>query len=386
MKKILLFFILVIMGLSVMGASPVNPPPKWKKVSGGTDGQIGNKPADSIWVETQNSDTIWFTNSGIYWHTSAILDSALLDSVATAKGRFAPDIWGEGTALNDTAVYYFNNDTIVRFRGSNDTTFITSGDNNILNINSEGTSASIVGGSGTTSDLNLKTTTGIGAAGADMHFLVGNNGATEAMTVLNNGNVGVGITAPTSRLSVGNSNNFQVDSVGALHTTGTVNWGDAVSLEIPNGVNPTTDVEGEIAWDSDDDAIEVFDGVNSMLIPAIQTARGTIWSPDGISDTIPILYIDSTTMPNGIKIVSIEVHTSVDGVYAVNFYEFTAADPPVFSAHIDTLNVAALDQRVQSELFTDSDIAVGAFIYINTPATVIDWMRFSIRYYIKDNN
>ena len=36
----------------------------------------------------------------------------------------------------------------------------------------------VSGGGSTTSDLSLKTTTGIGTTGADMHFLVGNNGAT----------------------------------------------------------------------------------------------------------------------------------------------------------------------------------------------------------------
>ena len=57
------------------------------------------------------------------------------------------------------------------------------------------TSPLIIGGSGTTSDLYLKTTSGVGASGADMHFLVGNNGATEAMTILNSGNIYVGQTA-----------------------------------------------------------------------------------------------------------------------------------------------------------------------------------------------
>ena len=60
----------------------------------------------------------------------------------------------------------------------------------------------IIGGTGTTSDLTLQTTSGVGATGADMHFLVGNNGATEAITVLNNGNVGIGTTGPTDKLSV----------------------------------------------------------------------------------------------------------------------------------------------------------------------------------------
>src|SRR3989338_6336849 len=60
----------------------------------------------------------------------------------------------------------------------------------------------IIGGAGTTSDLNLKTTSGVGASGADMHFLVGNNGATEAMTILNSGNVGIGTTGPTNLLHI----------------------------------------------------------------------------------------------------------------------------------------------------------------------------------------
>lgn len=60
----------------------------------------------------------------------------------------------------------------------------------------------LIGGTATTADLNLKTTSGIGASGADMHFLVGNNGATEAMTILNSGFVGIGDTSPSTALDV----------------------------------------------------------------------------------------------------------------------------------------------------------------------------------------
>lgn len=60
----------------------------------------------------------------------------------------------------------------------------------------------LIGGTGTTSDLTLQTTTGVGAAGADMHFLVGNNGATEAMTILNSGFTGIGVLSPTVQLDV----------------------------------------------------------------------------------------------------------------------------------------------------------------------------------------
>lgn len=60
----------------------------------------------------------------------------------------------------------------------------------------------LIGGTSTTADLTLQTTSGVGATGADMHFLVGNNGATEAMTILNNGRVGIGTTGPGSLLHV----------------------------------------------------------------------------------------------------------------------------------------------------------------------------------------
>ena len=64
------------------------------------------------------------------------------------------------------------------------------------------TTPNILGGTSTTQDLTLQTTSGVGATGADMHFLVGNNGATEAMTILNSGSVGIGTTSPTYKLDV----------------------------------------------------------------------------------------------------------------------------------------------------------------------------------------
>lgn len=67
----------------------------------------------------------------------------------------------------------------------------------------------IIGGSGTTSSLTYKPTTGVGTTGADHIFKVGNNGATEAMRILNNGNVGIGTTAPTHKLSVLSTSDYR---------------------------------------------------------------------------------------------------------------------------------------------------------------------------------
>ncbi|HAI74055.1 TPA: hypothetical protein DCL22_01550, partial [Candidatus Moranbacteria bacterium] len=60
----------------------------------------------------------------------------------------------------------------------------------------------LIGGTGTTDDLILQTTSATGIAGANMYFKVGDNGATTAMTILNSGYVGIGTTAPDVKLYV----------------------------------------------------------------------------------------------------------------------------------------------------------------------------------------
>ena len=58
------------------------------------------------------------------------------------------------------------------------------------------------GGTGTTDDLILQSTSGVGATGALIQFKGGNNGATTFGTFLNDGKFGIGTTSPTSLLSI----------------------------------------------------------------------------------------------------------------------------------------------------------------------------------------
>ncbi|MBI3458654.1 hypothetical protein HY061_00085, partial [Candidatus Azambacteria bacterium] len=77
----------------------------------------------------------------------------------------------------------------------------------------------IIGGTSTTQSLVYKTTTGVGATGADHIFQVGNNGATEAMRILNNGNVGIGTTAPAALLHLVGSQPGSVATTPATAAT-----------------------------------------------------------------------------------------------------------------------------------------------------------------------
>jgi hypothetical protein len=88
----------------------------------------------------------------------------------------------------------------------------------------------LTGGTGTTDDLILKTTSGVGASGADMIFQTGSNGGTEAMRILYDGNVGVGTTNITNKLSIG-----YADS----NTTGWSAGGQGLGIRNSDGTNNT---------------------------------------------------------------------------------------------------------------------------------------------------
>jgi hypothetical protein len=60
----------------------------------------------------------------------------------------------------------------------------------------------IIGGTGTTSDLILQTTSGVGATGADIIFRGGNNGGTEFGRFFNSGNLSIGSSTEGAKLDI----------------------------------------------------------------------------------------------------------------------------------------------------------------------------------------
>ncbi len=89
--------------------------------------------------------------------------------------------------------------------------------------------ANVLGGTATTSDLILQTTSGVGVTGADMHFLVGNNGGTEALTILNSGSIVIpGLTTDgvvtvssgvLSSIAQGSGGGLDADKLDGLEST-----------------------------------------------------------------------------------------------------------------------------------------------------------------------
>lgn len=88
------------------------------------------------------------------------------------------------------------------------------------------TSPLIIGGTGTTSTLILRPTSGVGATGADIIFQVGNNGADEVMRILNNRTVRIVSPQSGSGSSAG----------GQFAIRGTAS-GQSISIIFTDGVN-----------------------------------------------------------------------------------------------------------------------------------------------------
>lgn len=103
------------------------------------------------------------------------------------------------------------------------------------------TSPLIIGGSGVGSNLSLQSTAGVGSTDY-INFLVGNNGATEAMRIIHSGNVGIGTVTPTQKLSIiGNASaTGALFSGGVNQTTGALIQAGLVAGTTMTGTVSTT--------------------------------------------------------------------------------------------------------------------------------------------------
>ena len=124
------------------------------------------------------------------------MDSALLVSSPGVKN-------GSTAIVNGDAIYDFISTVIGSGIDHGALSGLTDDDHTQYALLAGRTSGqTLIGGTTTTADLTLKTTSTTGTTGADMHFVAGNG--TEALTILNGAKVGILTQNPFSKFQIGN--------------------------------------------------------------------------------------------------------------------------------------------------------------------------------------
>jgi hypothetical protein len=174
----------------------------------------------------------------------------------------------------------------------------------------------VLGGTATTQDLDFQTTSGVGGAGADMHFKVGSNGGTEAMTILNSGNVGIGTSAPVTFLHIrgGSLSSLPIQNVGVVLEA---NASAAFNIMTPNterGIFNFGDPQ-----DGDAGKIAYYHADNSLAFHANAAERMRITSSGnvGIGTTTPDNPLAVNRSDDGV-IVDFESADTVEGNVSIS--------------------------------------------------------------------
>jgi hypothetical protein len=116
------------------------------------------------------------------------------------------------------------------------------------------------------------------------------------MRIDREGDVGIGTTTPTRTLAVHGAAYISGDLFigGAIIATSTIDLGDAISFELPNGSGPTVDAIGEIALDTTANQLLVGTSTNASF-PAVIPLEQVLFSVT-FGSTTPE-FISSGTIP-----------------------------------------------------------------------------------------
>lgn len=165
----------------------------------------------------------------------------------------------------------------------------------------------------------------------------------------------------------------------------------ADSIDGTNDILVKDDVEIDDDLFVDDDAI--IAGIlspDALVINQDYTVYGLydkeclIFEPDNVNDEIAMLHVDADLYPNGIKLINVQITLNADAAYSMVFEEW-AGDPPAAQNDIETVTTGGADSYMEVRVndIDDSDIDADDYIFLDIPATDVDWIHCKVIYYVK---
>lgn len=154
---------------------------------------------------------------------------------------------------------------------------------------------------------------------------------------------------------------------------------------IPSATAPTTDAAGEIAWDSDDEALEIYseDETESALIPLKQQISCVVEAPDGIADTVLIFHVDAAIYPHGIEIDQVSVCTQYSSSYSLQLQEWSST--PAYQNVVSTVATSSSTYAEEAP-DTDGNLDADDWLAILLPATEVDRVSIQVIYHVTEGD
>lgn len=140
----------------------------------------------------------------------------------------------------------------------------------------------IIGSAGTNKGLILQSTSGVGVTGADIKFLVGNNGGTEAIRILNSGNIGINNSSADVRFHIiDTSEQLRIGYNASNYASFTVGSSGDINIATTGG-DIKFDDDIEVGSVGNDGAIKVNRGSTGTFVGLIQASTQDFYIRENI--------------------------------------------------------------------------------------------------------
>ncbi len=168
------------------------------------------------------------------------------------------------------------------------------------------------------------------------------------------------ITGTSAEIAVTNGDGVAGNPTLALAAA--IDLGAKTSLEIPNAATPTVDAEGEIAWDTDDDVLRVYDGAAAIVAGARvkRLAAFNLHDPDDTMDNVKVKFVRAVTIT--------QVSMKCDGGTNVvgRLYEVDSDGDPADQAGIENADWTVTTSATDDTSFANAALNAGDWLSWDT--------------------